>query len=122
MLAFLILRIRATKLRNLMQSLVSKSSTQSETMSLTLLTELAAVELSPTSEEFDCIRIVARNSSGNIVTIPVKVRPEHWSIVRAEYLYIQRTGYLSSARVRSELGSCIRGLGRDLSMEIYFTV
>jgi hypothetical protein len=75
MLAFLIRRIRATMLRNL-ESLVCKFSKRFEISVSDFafsLTELNANELSPTSEEFDCIRIVARNSSGNIITVPIKV-------------------------------------------------
>jgi hypothetical protein len=35
--------------------------------------ELDGFELSPTSEELDGIRIVAKNSSGDIITVPINV-------------------------------------------------
>jgi hypothetical protein len=66
--------IRTTMQRN--PSLVSKSlrKISGNVVDCAPLLDLGTLELSPTSEEFDGIRIVARDTSGNIVTVPIKVR------------------------------------------------
>lgn len=80
MLASLTPHIRTTIVRNRMKSSVSKSSSSpygnindTQICSPSLVDD--SFELTPASEEFNAVTIVARDTFGNIITVPVQVRP-----------------------------------------------
>ncbi|KAF9534811.1 arginine-tRNA-protein transferase [Crepidotus variabilis] len=63
------------------------------------------VEVSPESELFDGIQVLSHDTSGQIVATS-----------------IHNTRYLSYLQVRREMETCIRGLGTELSKDIFFTL